>query len=115
MSLQKPIDIFHEYVIHDVLGHIKGITSRKMFGGYGLYLDGAIFSIITDVDELRFKVDDSNREQYEAIGSTPFIYHGHKNRKPTIMNYYLIPKEIMEDRDTLHEWVEQSAALSRKK
>jgi DNA transformation protein len=113
--MNKPIDDFHEYVIHDVLGHIKGITSRKMFGGYGLYLDGDIFGIITDVNELRFKVDDSNRKQYEDIDSSPFIYHGHKSRKPTVMNYYLIPESLMEDRDKIYEWIFQSAELSRKK
>ena len=44
------MESFHEYVIGDVLGHISGITSRKMFGGYGIYLDGVIFAIITDDD-----------------------------------------------------------------
>ena len=104
---------YHEYVLHDVLGHIEGVTSRKMFGGYGLYLDGAIFGIITDVDELRFKVTDTNRAQYEVQGSTPFIYTGHKDKKPVTMNYYLVPEVVQEDREEVEVWARQSAALSR--
>ena len=111
--MQKPIDTFHEYVMGDVLGHIDGITSRKMFGGYGIYLDGVIFSIITDDGELRFKVDDSNMAQYEERGSTPFLYTGHKNKKPTTMPYWLLPEEIMEDREKIEEWVRDSARISQ--
>jgi DNA transformation protein len=113
--MNKPIDDFNEYVVYDLLGHVRDVTFRKMFGGYGLYLGGDIFGIITDVDELRFKVDDSNRKQYEDMGSTPFVYTGHKNRKPTVMNYYLVPESIMEDREKIYDWVVQSAELSRKK
>lgn len=41
-------------MLSDVLGHIDGVTSKKMFGGYGLYYCGTIFGIITDVDERIF-------------------------------------------------------------
>jgi DNA transformation protein len=113
--MDQAIKSFHEYVTGDVLGHIDGITSRAMFGGYGIYLDGTIFAIITGDGELRFKVDDSNRAQYEAISSTPFVYTGHKDKKPTIMSYYLIPEDMMEDRERIETWARQSAALSKKK
>lgn len=112
--MNKAITDFHDYVITDILGHIEGITSRKMFGGYGIYLDGNIFAIITDDAELRFKVDDSNRSQYEELGSTPFVYTGHKKRGPVTMNYYLVPEEIMEDREKIEAWAQQSASLSKK-
>ena len=113
--MNQALKNYHEYVIGDVLGHIEGITSRAMFGGYGLYLDGAIFGIITDDGELRFKVADSNRAQYEAAGSSPFVYTGHKDRKPTVMQYWLVPEEVQEDRELVKEWVRQSAALSNGK
>jgi len=101
-----------DYVLGDVLGHVPGVTARAMFGGYGLYQDGVIFGIITDVDELRFKVDDSNRAQYEALGSTPFTYTGHKHKQPTVMQYYLVPEAVQEDRERVEEWLLQSVAIS---
>ena len=47
------------------------VTSRPMFGGVGLYLDGLFFALIDD-DTLYFKTDDSNRARYESAGSRPF-------------------------------------------
>ena len=104
---------FAEYVVHDLLGHIDGVTARAMFGGHGIYKDGVIFAIIAD-DELYFKVDESNRAQYEARGSHPFVYAkgGHKS---TTMSYWLVPQDILEDKDRLREWVEQSVAISAAK
>jgi len=106
---------YHEYVMGDVLGHVEGVASRPMFGGYGLYLNGAIFGIITDVDELRFKVDETNRAQYEALGSTPFEYTGRKDKKAVVMSYYLVPEEVQEDREKIESWTRQSAALSKRR
>lgn len=110
--MEKPIDSFAEHVIGDILGHIPNITKKRMFGGYGLYLEGHIFAIITSDSDLYFKVDDSNRADYEAIGSAPFIYTGHKTKKPTTMPYWIVPEEIFDDRDTLRDMVEESAAIT---
>ena len=64
---------FHDYVIQDRLGKIPGITSRAMFGGWGVYKDGIIFAIIDD-DQLYFKVDDQLQPEFEQLGSSPFVY-----------------------------------------
>ncbi len=37
---------FHAYVMSYLLGHLIGIRSRAMFGGWGLYKDGIIFGMI---------------------------------------------------------------------
>lgn len=111
--MQKPIDDFKDYVVEDVLGHVAGVTAKKMFGGYGLYQDDAIFAIITSDTDLYFKVDDTNREYYKSIGSKPFVYTGHKNKKPVTMPYWIIPEEIMENREKITELVYLSADISR--
>ena len=114
--MNNAIREYNEYVLRDVLGHIEGVTSRAMFGGYGLYLNGVIFGIITAPDELRFKVGDSNRAQYEEWGSTPFVFIGKKRgSKPMVMQEYLVPEEIQEDREKVKEWLLQSVELSKKK
>lgn len=113
--MYKPIDDYKKYVVEDVLGHIEGITAKKMFGGYGLYLDGAIFGIITSETDLYFKVGDSNRAVYEKMGSHPFVYTGHKDGKQTTMSYWHISEEIMEDREQIESLVLQSATLSHNK
>ena len=113
--MTKPIESFHEYVVGDVLGHIDGITSKRMFGGYSLYLDGVIFALITSDGELRFKANAQTKDKYEKLGGKQFIYTGHKNRKPTGMPYWQVPEEIMEDRERIEEWIREAAALSTTK
>ena len=113
--IQKPIDDFKDYIVEDVLGHIEGITAKRMFGGYSLYLDGKIFAMITSDTDLYFKVDDTNRSEYEARGSHPFVYSGWKDpkRKPITMPYWHISEEIMEDHEKIEELVRDSARISQ--
>jgi len=113
--MTKPIESFHEYVVGDVLGHIDGVTSRRMFGGYSLYLDGTIFAIITGDGELRFKANKETKDKFEKLGGEQFIYTGHKNKKPTAMPYWTVPEEVMEDRERVEEWIREAAALSTTK
>lgn len=110
--MHRPIDDFCEYVVGDALADVRDITTKKMFGGYGLYLEGNIFGIITSDSTVYFKVDQSNQARYEAMGSEPFIYHGHKNKKPTTMPYWVITEEVLEDRELLAELASESAAIS---
>lgn len=101
---------FHEYVMADLFKDISGITSRSMFGGYGYYKDGLIFAIIAD-GELYFKVDDGNRADYEQAGSHPFVYEM-GNHKSTTMSYWLLPEDVMEDKDKLRQWIDKAVEAS---
>ena len=104
---------FHDYVVHDLLGEARGVTSRAMFGGWAVYRDGVIFGIIVD-GELYFKVDDTNRAAFERLDSHPFVY-AKKDGTPVTMSYWLVPQDVMDDRERLHELMEQSLAASRNK
>ncbi|MDA1316638.1 MAG: TfoX/Sxy family protein [bacterium] len=98
--------------MQDLLHHIPGISSRAMFGGYGIYKDGLIFGLIAD-DELYFKVDELNKSGYEKAGSTPFIYQRGSHPK-TAMPYWKVPADVMEDRELIVVWVDKSVAASRR-
>ena len=108
----KQSNPFHEYIMQDLLHHIPGISSRAMFGGYGIYKDGLIFGLIAD-DELYFKVDELNKSGYEKAGSTPFIYQRGSHPK-TAMPYWKVPADVMEDRELIVVWVDKSVAASRR-
>jgi len=104
---------FHEYVMRDILAHIEGVTSKALFGGYGIYLDGTIFALITESDELRFKANDLTKKKYETLGGQQFIYHGHTSKAATSMPYWQVPEEVMENREMIEEWARESAALGQ--
>lgn len=94
---------YFEFVVEQ-LAEIVPIRSRRMFGGVGIYGDGLFFAIIAD-DVLYFKVDDSNRPDYERLGMAQFMN----------MQYYQLPADLLEDPDELGEWVEKSLAVAARK
>jgi DNA transformation protein and related proteins len=99
---------FHDYVVDDLLIDVDGVTSKGMFGGFGLYRNGKIFGLILG-DELQIKVSGAAREELEKLGGRPFEY---TNKKGTVvtMPYTILPASILEDRTQLTEWVERATS-----
>nr|MBN2278302.1 TfoX/Sxy family protein [candidate division Zixibacteria bacterium] len=103
---------YREYILErlEVTGRI---TSRRMFGGLGLYLEGVFFALVSD-NVLYFKVDEVNRRDYETAGMAPFSPYGENSYS---MSYYEVPEEIIEDDQALAAWSFKAyeAALRNKK
>ena len=95
---------YARYVI-DLLSPWGEVSSRAMFGGFGLYFKEQIFAIIAD-DMLYFKVDDKNISDYKRIGSEPFTYEA--KGKKVILSYWLVPTEIIEDDELILVWAEKA-------
>jgi DNA transformation protein len=102
-------DEFLAYVL-DQLSPWRSVTARKMFGGAGLYRDGKMFGLIAD-DVVYFKVDDSNREEFERAGSEPFKPYPDKS---TAMSYFEVPPDVLEEPEELVKWAERSLAIQSK-
>src|SRR4029453_19468238 len=66
------------------------VTSRAMFGGVGLYLDGVFFALIHD-DTLFFKTDEETRKRYESAGSKPFCPY--PDQLDQSIGYWAVPAE----------------------
>ena len=105
-------DEFADYVI-DQLSAWGNVSVRRMFGGAGLYCEGVMFGLIAD-DVAYLKVDDSNRKEFVKAGASPFNPYPDKV-KTTVMSYYEIPADVLEDRDDLAVWAERSLAIAKKK
>jgi DNA transformation protein len=92
-----------EFLIYlkDQLADMGPVTSRRMFGGAGLYCDGLMFAIVVD-DVLYFKVDDSNRVDYETAGSGPFIFTS--DRGQSTLSYYEVPVDVLENKEKTSQW-----------
>lgn len=87
------------------------VSSRFMFGGFGLYCEGAMFGLVED-GTLYLRADDENRAEFEAVGSRPWVPD--MKGKPMPMPYYPVPDHDMDDNDSLHRWFESArAAASR--
>lgn len=79
-----------------------------MFGGLGIYSKGLFFALI-DEDRLYFKVNDSNRPDFEARAMGPFIpYDGAK----PMMGYYELPPDLLDHAEELETWIDKSLAVA---
>ena len=93
----------------DQLAEVGDVTSKKMFGGVGLYCDGWFFGIIAR-DELYLKVDDSTRSDFEAAGSHAFRPYPDR---PSKMQYYKVPGEVLESAPELVTWTQRAIRVAR--
>lgn len=97
-----------QYVLEQ-LARLPRVTSRRMFGGVGLYSDEVFFAIIAN-DTVFFKVDDNTREAYTSRGSEPF--RPYKDRPEVSMSYFQVPADILEDADELVPWARSAVGAA---
>lgn len=99
---------FASFVLEQ-LGRVAPVTGRRMFGGMGIYSGPHFFALIGD-DRLFFKVDDSNRADFEARGMEPFRPYGDDRA----MQYYELPVDVLEDADELRVWMDNAIGVAQR-
>ena len=104
-------DDFLNYVV-DQLRLWGEVSTRRMFGGAGLYREGKMFGLVAD-DVAYLKVDDSNRADFEKAGSSPFNPYPEKGLT-AVMSYYEIPPEVLENPADLAQWAQRAFEIQGK-
>ncbi len=96
----------------ELLAPLGRTSSRRMFGGHALYIDGLCMALIIQ-DTLYLKVDDAHRALFERAGWKPFTYAG-KHDEVHVMSYYTAPEEAMESPAEMLPWARRglSAAVA---
>ncbi len=101
----------NSFVAHvtELLGIAGVITSRRMFGGHGVYLDGLFVGIIAD-DVLYLKVDAQTENGFRAAGSAPFRYA----RQDSVMTlqFWSAPEDAMESPHDMLPWARHAVAAA---
>ncbi len=77
MPASKEDKEFVAYLI-ELMQDFGVVTSRAMFGGFGLYHDGLMFALVAD-SELYLKVDELSKAKFLEKGMPAFSYS--KNAK----------------------------------
>ncbi|KRD74912.1 TfoX/Sxy family protein [Lysobacter sp. Root983] len=98
--------------LRDLMAGFGTVTSRRMFGGHGLYRDGVIFALVDD-DALYVKVDDVSRAQFEAAGCAPFVYH--KQKELVALSYWSVPESALDSAEELRPWLDLAYAAALRK
>jgi DNA transformation protein len=102
---------FRSFVLEQLARATTSVRDRSMFGGVGVY-SGDLFFALIDEDTVYFKVDDTNRPDFEARGMGPFRPAGPDGE---VMQYYAVPEDLLEDPEALRPWVDRAMAVARRK
>ena len=107
----------------ELLSGVGSPVAKRMFGGWGISVDGVTIAIIADLtpkgtgsnEKLYLKVDDVTKKQFEAAGGKRFEMES-KDGKTMGMNYFTTPDETMESPDAMLPWARLAlnAALDAK-
>ncbi len=88
------------------------ITTRAMFGGRGLFLDGAFFGMVTD-GRLYFRTDEESRSDYRDRGM-PALQPKYRPRGPkTVDRNFEVPSDVLNDDRLLKQWALRAARAKR--
>ena len=102
-------DGYRIYII-DQLAALPALSTRRMFGGLGIYSDALFFALIDD-DVLFFKVDDSNRDDYVSRGMKAFMpFPGQPS-----LGYFQVPPDVIEEAEELARWARRSVEVAKNK
>lgn len=101
---------FLQYVL-DQLSSWGNVHVNKMFGGAALYQGELAFAMIAN-DMVYLKVDDTNKDKFIATGSTPLKPF---KSNATVLSFYNIPADVLEDSDKFIVWAKESLDIQKKR
>lgn len=125
--MPKAPDPLADYIV-DQLRDWAPVAVRRLFGGWGIYRGPVMFGLIAR-DAIYFRVDETNRPDYEAAATRPFLHTARKragaaasgakpfvytmpNGKTIEMAYYEVPADILEDVEALGQWAAKAEAAA---
>lgn len=92
---------FSDHIVEQ-LESLGQVSSRKMFGGVGIFENGTMFALIDSAGILFFKINEQNRAQFDAAGAKQ---HGR-------MPYAEVPASVLADQDQLLDWAQESITIA---
>ena len=102
----------------ELLSGVGTPVPKRMFGGWGISVDGVTIAVIADLgklggsnQKLYLKVDDMTKAQFEAAGGKRFEMLS-KDGKPMGMNYFTTPDETMESPDAMLPWARLALSVA---
>lgn len=106
-----PVSPEYRVYVLEQMERVTPVRARSMFGGVAVYDDDLLFALLDD-DRLYFKVDDTNRADYEALGQPQF---DPAKDGVHLMPYFEVPADLIEDPDELRPWLDKAVAVARRK
>lgn len=90
-----------EALVQD-LTELGDVTTRKMFGGHGVFRDGVMFAIVDPQGSIYLRADETTEQAFVDAGSEK---HGR-------MPYWGLPNTVAGDASGLVEWARTAANVA---
>ncbi|WP_428481752.1 TfoX/Sxy family protein [Pyruvatibacter mobilis] len=104
-----PVSADYTDFLIEMLAPLGPVTSRRMFGGAGLFADGLMFGLIVN-DVLYFKVDGENRAAFEEEGMEVFSYA--RSGKQASLSYWRVPERLFDDPEEFVDWARDAMSVA---
>jgi DNA transformation protein len=94
-----------------------GVSTRRMFGGAGLYAEGVMFALIDDSEAIFLKADAALRAELAAEGSYPWVYtypSGPKAGQSMETGYMSLPDGALDEPAAACDWGRRALAVALK-
>lgn len=89
--------------ISDLFAGLGPVTTRRLFGGKGIYFNGVIVGIVLR-GELMLKADGESAPALAAAGCKQWSYVGSRHGKTVTMPYWSVPDGALDDADEMTPW-----------
>ena len=102
-----------ELIAHllDLLQPLGEVRARRMFGGYGLYLDDLMFGLVAD-ETLYLKIDADSDGDYAALGLPCFSYP-RQGRPVTMRSFRQAPAEALDQSEEMCRLASRAVQAAR--
>ncbi len=102
-------DDYLQFVV-DQLGDLGGVRVQKAFAQAVVFCDDVPFAYVID-DVLYFKVDDSNKPDYDEAGITAWV----TSDRNAAHRSYEVPADVLEDREALKLWAKKAVSVAKRR
>ncbi len=86
---------YADYILYDVLGHISGMSMRRMFSGWGVYKDGVILGII--VGNIFYIKRYSGAVMSDGLQNGELFSYKRADGRLVTLPYISVPEECLND------------------
>lgn len=105
-----PVSSDYTSFLLELAAPLGPVTSRRMFGGVGLFADGLMFGLVVD-DVLYFKVDDENRPAFESEGMEVFSYERSGGKRASL-SYWRVPERLFDEPEEFVDWARDAVSVA---
>jgi DNA transformation protein len=94
--------------VTDLFADLGPLSTRKMFGGLGIYLDGEIFALMRKDGAVMLKGAGDMIAAFESAGWERWMIEG--KGKPKSMPYWELPDDLRDETDAACDWARRALA-----